>query len=133
MTSWTRVLAALAIAMLWPAAVMAQEPANPLAPDTQTEPLDPLADTAEPTADLPDEPLPEGVHRLTRTDVDAWLDGYMPYALREADIAGAVVTVVQDGEILTSRGFGYADLDTLTPVNGDETMFRPGSISKLFT
>ena len=133
MTSWTRVLAALAIAMLWPAAVMAQEPANPLAPDTQTEPLDPVADTAEPTADLPEEPLPEGVHRLTRTDVDAWLDGYMPYALREADIAGAVVTVVQDGEILTSRGFGYADLDTLTPVNGDETMFRPGSISKLFT
>jgi CubicO group peptidase (beta-lactamase class C family) len=31
-----------------------------------------------------------------------WLDGYVPYALRTGDIPGAVVTVVKDGQILTT-------------------------------
>jgi CubicO group peptidase (beta-lactamase class C family) len=70
---------------------------------------------------------------LTKADVDLWLDGYMPYALRTGDIPGAVVTVVKDGQILTTRGFGYADVDKKTPVDPYKTLFRPGSISKLFT
>ncbi len=70
---------------------------------------------------------------LTKADVDVWLDGYMPYALRTGDIPGAVVTVVKDGKILTTRGFGYADRDKHTPVDPEKTLFRPGSISKLFT
>ena len=53
---------------------------------------------------------PDGVHDLTKADVDTWLDGYLPYALRTGDIPGAVVTVVKDGKILTARGFGYADV-----------------------
>jgi CubicO group peptidase (beta-lactamase class C family) len=78
-------------------------------------------------------PLENGVRPLTKPDVDAWLDGFMPYAIDDASIVGAVVTVVKDGEILTSRGFGYSDLENRTPVDGYGTMFRPGSISKLFT
>jgi CubicO group peptidase (beta-lactamase class C family) len=70
---------------------------------------------------------------LTKADIDLWLDGYMPYALRTGDIPGAVVTVVKDGQILTTRGFGYADRDKRTPVDPEKTLFRPGSISKLFT
>ena len=31
---------------------------------------------------------------LTAADVNAWLDGYMPYALKTGDISGAVVVVV---------------------------------------
>jgi len=73
-----------------------------------------------------------GPHDLTKSDLDTWLDGYMPYALRAADIPGAVVTVVKDGQILSSRGFGYADLAKRTPVDPDRTLFRPGSVSKLF-
>jgi hypothetical protein len=34
---------------------------------------------------------------LTTADVDARLDGYLPYALAQADIAGAVVVIVKDG------------------------------------
>ncbi|MGN6374782.1 MAG: serine hydrolase domain-containing protein [Sphingomonas sp.] len=70
---------------------------------------------------------------LTKGDVDAWLDGFMPYALKSGDVAGAVVVVVKDGQILTQRGFGYADIKTRQPVDPAQTMFRPGSISKLFT
>lgn len=70
---------------------------------------------------------------LTKNDLDAWLDGYMPYAIGDGDIAGAVVVVVKDGEILTQRGFGYADVESRKPVDPEKTLFRPGSVSKLIT
>ena len=76
---------------------------------------------------------PSGTPALTKQDVDAWLDGYLPYALHSGDIPGAVVTVVKDGQILTARGYGYADLDKRAPVDPQRTLFRPGSISKLIT
>jgi CubicO group peptidase (beta-lactamase class C family) len=71
--------------------------------------------------------------QLTAQDVNAWLDGYMPYALHTGDIAGAVVVVVKDGQILTERGFGFSDVDRRTPVDPKLTLFRPGSVSKLVT
>jgi CubicO group peptidase (beta-lactamase class C family) len=70
---------------------------------------------------------------LTADDVNAWLDGYMPYALHTGDIAGAVVAVVKDGKILSMRGYGYSDVAERTPVDPKLTLFRPGSVSKLFT
>ena len=70
---------------------------------------------------------------LTAEDVNAWLDGYMPYALHTGDIAGAVVAVVKDGQVLTERGYGYADIAKRTPVDPKLTLFRPGSVSKLVT
>ena len=41
--------------------------------------------------------------------------------------------VVKDGKVLFSRGYGYSDVEKKTPVSPDSTLFRPGSISKLFT
>ena len=70
---------------------------------------------------------------LTSADVNAWLDGYMPYALKSGDIAGAVVVVVKDGQVLTERGYGYSDVEKRTPVDPSLTLFRPGSVSKLLT
>jgi CubicO group peptidase (beta-lactamase class C family) len=70
---------------------------------------------------------------LTADDANAWLDGYMPYALHTGDIAGAVVAIVKDGQILTERGFGYSDVEKRAPVDPKLTLFRPGSVSKLFT
>src|SRR4029078_6502050 len=72
-------------------------------------------------------------HDLTNADLDAWLDGYMPYALKAGGIPGAVVVVVKDGQPLTMRGFGYSDLKAQKPVDPELTLFRPGSVSKLFT
>ncbi|MBW4332143.1 beta-lactamase family protein [Stakelama sp. CBK3Z-3] len=74
-----------------------------------------------------------GAAALTRQDVDAWLDGFVPFALQSGDIAGAVVVVVKDGQVLTERGFGYADVAKRTPVDPRRTLFRPGSVSKLVT
>jgi CubicO group peptidase (beta-lactamase class C family) len=70
---------------------------------------------------------------LSKTDLDAWLDGYLPYALSNADIAGAVVVVVKDGQVLTEKSYGYADVKSKRPIDPVTTGFRPGSVSKLFT
>src|SRR5215813_13422507 len=70
---------------------------------------------------------------LTAEDVNAWLDGYMPYALHVGDIAGAVVAIVKDGKVLTERGYGYSDVAKRSPVDPKRTLFRPGSVSKLVT
>ena len=70
---------------------------------------------------------------LTAPDVNAWLDGFLPYAMARGDIPGAVVVVVKDGQVLAQRGYGYADVAKRKRVDPAATMFRPGSISKLFT
>ncbi|NJP66613.1 serine hydrolase domain-containing protein, partial [Streptomyces spiramenti] len=73
---------------------------------------------------------------LTEADVTAWLDGVLPVALENTAIPGATVSVVHDGELLTARGYGWADTGVdgdRTAVDAEETLFRVGSVSKLFT
>ena len=92
-------------------------PAVPPAPATSTT----VAQTGTPAAPL------------TQADLEAWLDGFLPYALGTGDIAGAVVVVVKDGEVLLQKGYGYSDVAARKPVDPQLTLFRPGSVSKLFT
>jgi CubicO group peptidase (beta-lactamase class C family) len=70
---------------------------------------------------------------LTRGDLEAWLDGYFPYALARDDIAGAAVVVVRNGAILAARGYGHADVAKGIRVDPARTLFRTGSVGKLFT
>jgi CubicO group peptidase (beta-lactamase class C family) len=77
-------------------------------------------------------PIAIGSHELSAADAGAWLDGLFPYGLRKNNLAAAVVVVVKDGQVLVSRGYGYADVAAKKPVNPATTLFRPGSISKTF-
>ena len=70
---------------------------------------------------------------LTQDDVAAWASGYMNYALQRGDVAGGVLVVVKNGEVLFEQGYGFADVAAQKPVDAKSTLFRPGSISKLFT
>src|SRR5262249_23385981 len=70
--------------------------------------------------------------QLTSSDLDAFLDGIVPLQVKQGDIAGATVAVVKDGKLLLARGYGFADVDKKKPVSPGETLFRCGSISKLF-
>ncbi|WP_264183121.1 beta-lactamase family protein [Haloterrigena turkmenica] len=56
----------------------------------------------------------------------------MSSQLEEHDIPGATVAVV-DGDSEVTRGYGFSDIESETPVRADETLFRIGSLSKLFT
>ena len=71
--------------------------------------------------------------QLTAQDLETFLDGMVPLQLRQNDIAGTVVTVVKDGKVIFSKGYGYSDVKSRTPVTADATLFRVGSISKTFT
>ena len=95
----------------------------------------PTAPVATPTeSPAPAVPaVPAGGAQLNRADVEAWLDGFMPFALGRSDIAGAVVVVVKDDQVLLEKGYGYSDVAKQKPVTPDGTLFRPGSVSKLFT
>src|SRR5689334_24892440 len=90
---------------------LAAEPTVPLSP-----PATPATDSTVTPTDSSD--VKQSAVPLTKADVDVWLDGYVPYALRTADIPGVVITVVKDGQILTARGFGYADREKRTPEIG---------------
>lgn len=72
-------------------------------------------------------------HPMTAEDVASYFDGLIPDAINRADIAGAVVVVVKDGRPLFERGYGVADVRTGRPIDPETTLFRPGSVSKLFT
>jgi CubicO group peptidase (beta-lactamase class C family) len=80
-------------------------------------------------------PLPELTlaHELTKPDLEAFLDALIPAQLQNRDIAGAVVSVVKDGRVLLAKGYGFADFAAKKPVVAETTLFRPGSISKVFT
>jgi CubicO group peptidase (beta-lactamase class C family) len=78
-------------------------------------------------------PQPSPPPTLTKSDFEAFLDALIPSQLENRDIAGAVVSVVKDGQVLFAKGYGYADYAAKKPVLADQTLFRPGSISKLFT
>jgi CubicO group peptidase (beta-lactamase class C family) len=90
-----------------------------------------LVDCVTPVA--ADDVTPQLTPQLTRVDLEAWLDGFLPYALAQADIAGAVIVVVRDGQVLLQKGYGYADVAAATPVDPERTLFRVASISKVFT
>jgi CubicO group peptidase (beta-lactamase class C family) len=82
---------------------------------------------------VPATPEPTGVHDLTKADLEAFLDALLPAQLQSRDMAGAVVAVVKDGQVLLAKGYGQADVAAKKPVVADQTLFRPGSISKVFT
>src|SRR3546814_16863561 len=57
----------------------------------------------------------------------------MAQQIATREVAGAVVTVVHQGRVLFARGYGFADVDKGVAVDAQTTLFRPGSVSTMFT
>lgn len=53
--------------------------------------------------------------------------------MNEQHIVGLSITVVREGEMVWSEGFGYSNLESQTKVDPGKTMFRIGSVSKPIT
>jgi len=63
----------------------------------------------------------------------AFIDGVMAQQIASRDVSSAIVTVVHGGEIILNRGYGFADVENRIAADGETTLYRPGSLSKMFT
>jgi CubicO group peptidase (beta-lactamase class C family) len=111
---------AVCLIFLLPSLVQAQVSAVPVGPPAPSQRAD--GNIAVP-----------GQHELEASDLESFFDGIVPLQLERSDIAGASVMVMQNGQVLMRKGYGYADLKNKKPVDPASTIFRLASISKLFT
>ncbi|QWW20233.1 serine hydrolase [Schaalia sp. 19OD2882] len=125
------VLAVLLALLLACPSVAAPSPADPRTDDPQS---------ALPVPAAPQSAVAPagGLHALDAADAEAWLDGLIPSILSTTDGPGAAVAVVKGGKVLLAKGYGATDQwsagDPLgTPVDPERTLFRLGSVTKLFT
>ncbi|HKE60412.1 MAG TPA: serine hydrolase, partial [Pyrinomonadaceae bacterium] len=117
-----KLFALIMTALILALCTVGQVPTKPAAPEKK-----------EVTQAAPPASSPTGPPQMNAADVEAFLDGLVPLQLNHDDIAGATISVVKDGKLLFVKGYGYADVAKKKPVTAPETLFRPGSISKLFT
>ena len=79
----------------------------------------------------PPPPSPTGLS--DPRELETFLDGVLSLQLADDHIPGATVSVVKDGRLFFAKGYGDADLQADKPVSAQTTLFRIGSVSKLFT
>ena len=60
------------------------------------------------------------------------LDAFVRREMADKELPGISVMLVDDQRIVWQQGYGYSDLRTKIPITAD-TVFRVGSVSKLFT
>ena len=75
---------------------------------------------------------PSPLEPIDPVELEAFVDGFMTAYLEESGAAGGVVSVVQGGEPILAKGYGLADVESRREVVADTTLFRVGSVSKLF-
>lgn len=110
----------------------ASAPTPTPSPGTQT-PAEVLPTAAPATAPArPRARLARG-QPIPQAELGAFVDAYVRQAMARERIAGAVVSVVQGGQVVLSRGYGAASVSPFRPVDPGATLFRVGSISKTFT
>lgn len=66
-------------------------------------------------------------------ELASFVDPIITAQMEKEHIPGAVFVLVQDGKILYKRGYGFADLAAKRPLDPDETIWRIGSSSRVFT
>ncbi len=66
-------------------------------------------------------------------ELDAFVDGAVRQALAADHVAGVAVSVVQGGQVVFERGYGFARRSPAVAVDPRATLFRLGSVSKVLT
>lgn len=106
-----------------PAAAAAAVPPKPI--------IAPAAAAPAPAA--PTLPAPTAHTPMNAPELEAFVDGVVRRAMSRDHIAGATISIVQNGQVVLKKGYGFANLGQRKPVNPDTTLFRVASISKTFT
>lgn len=80
-----------------------------------------------------DENAPAMPAALTPAAVENFVDRKLDDLLRRSWVPGATIGVVQGEHVLLVKGYGVADVATGAAVDGQRTLFRVGSITKVMT
>lgn len=75
----------------------------------------------------------QGLAPGTIETLPAFFDATVPKLMQERHVAGTAVIVVNEGRVVFARGYGNARLDSDISVEPSRTLFRIGSVTKLFT
>ena len=67
-----------------------------------------------------------------RSELASFMDGAIKTIMEKEHINGVTVSIVNQDSIYWSKGYGYADIKEGIRVNPERTLFRMGSVSKLF-
>lgn len=70
---------------------------------------------------------------LNEQTVAAFVNEFMQAQMATLHVPGAALVVAQGDKVLFAGGYGLAELEEQAPVDASETLFRTGSVSKLFT
>jgi CubicO group peptidase (beta-lactamase class C family) len=86
---------------------------------------------AAPQAIPPAPPAPGGLK--DPNELEAFVDGVVAAQKESNHVAGMTVAVVAEGRVFFAKGYGLADRAAGRKVDPERTLFRVGSVSKLFT
>lgn len=68
-----------------------------------------------------------------REALESYVDGLVGSLMKSNNSPSGTVAIMHRGELILSKGYGYQDVEQQVPVDPAKTLFRPGSVSKLFT
>ena len=114
-----------------PQAPLAPPPARRLAAASRPVVRAPPAPAA-PAPPLPGARLQPG-EALPAGELAAFVDGVVAETIARQHLAGVAVSVVQHGQVVLKKGYGFARLSPDQPVDPDRTLFRLGGVSQAFT
>ncbi|MBO8156358.1 MAG: serine hydrolase [Bacillaceae bacterium] len=75
---------------------------------------------------------PSAVFAQESLELEELVDSFFQEKLNDAEIPGAVIVLIKDGEAVLTKGYGYADINHKIPMSS-KTLMNNGSISKIFT
>lgn len=70
---------------------------------------------------------------LKSGQLNSVLDTLITKEMKKQHLPGVVFVMVKDGKVVFEKGYGFANLEKQKTVSTDKTIFRIGSITKVFT
>jgi CubicO group peptidase (beta-lactamase class C family) len=65
--------------------------------------------------------------------LETFVDGIVKPLMKANNSPAGTVAIARGGELILAKGYGFEDIEQQIPVDPYQTLFRPGSTSKLFT
>lgn len=132
-TTKVTLAAIIAGALLLAPAVVSGEAAQALTPLAEPGPPSSVPQSLDRQAVVPSTSSLTSPEAFDPAEVRKFADSYFAKPEIASNLAGALVVVVKDGEVLLNEGYGYADVASKKLIDPKTTLFRMASITKVVT